>query len=393
MRRSDSAVPSVLPRPRWGSDSTRDDRAGDGEPRRASRAPVPWFGSLRLPFSSAYVRLRDRYIGCVGSGFGRRGSAPNALGRGGRWARSLRETGVGRSRGRDREGSDAPRTHVQLQAGFDRVIEADLRRDRGARGQGRGAARSGARAASASRGAKNRASPRAVPKPGGGGRVAREARSGPARAAHRLPVPLERLLRVRDPVLGAHPRHGRRTRGAVAQPRDLACARSAPRMRPNDLLVRVISWDQINSGNLCDAFVDTPRGSLDVCANSQGVRQIRPKYFQSMWQIPAGDKIKLPEREPPFDDPRGTFSELTSAPGEDSLSARALLPRLLAPVFLFSARHPPLTSSPRAPRWRAISRGATARGLPRAATTWCARLPRAPAGFFRARDRVVRGAC
>ena len=104
MRRSDSAVPSVLPRPRWGSDSTRDDRAGDGEPRRASRAPVPWFGSLRLPFSSAYVRLRDRYIGCVGSGFGRRGSAPNALGGGGRWARSLRETGVGlregtRSRG------------------------------------------------------------------------------------------------------------------------------------------------------------------------------------------------------------------------------------------------------------------------------------------------------
>ena len=142
---------------------------GDGEPRRASRVPVPWFGSLRLPFSSAYVRLRDRYIGCVGSGFGRRGSAPNALGRGGRWARSLRETGVGRARGRDREGSDAPRTHVQLQAGFDRVIEADLRRDRGARGQGRGAARSGARAASASRGAKNRASPRAVPKPGGGG--------------------------------------------------------------------------------------------------------------------------------------------------------------------------------------------------------------------------------
>jgi len=270
---------------------------GDGEPRRASRVPVPWFGSLRLPFSSAYVRLRDRYIGCVGSGFGRRGSAPNALGRGGRWARSLRETGVGRARGRDREGSDAPRTHVQLQAGFDRVIEADLRRDRGARGQGRGAARSGARAASASRGAKNRASPRAVPKPGGGGRGAREARSGPASAAHRLPVPLERLLRVRDPVLGAHPRHGRRTRGAVAHPRDLACARSAPRMRPNDRLVWVISWDQINSGNLCDAFVDTSRDSLDVWANSQGVRQNNAANPRARQNVP---------NEPPYD-PRGTF--------------------------------------------------------------------------------------
>ena len=149
---------------------------GDGEPRRASRVPVPWFGSLRLPFSSAYVRLRDRYIGCVGSGFGRRGSAPNALGRGGRWARSLRETGVGRSRGRDREGSDAPRTHVQLQAGFDRVIEADLRRDRGARGQGRGAARSGARAPRARLAARKIAHRRALcrsPGVGGGGRARR----------------------------------------------------------------------------------------------------------------------------------------------------------------------------------------------------------------------------